>query len=242
MSPIAGPSLPRTEPEGRHYASRTEVARILQLLANESIPVSAKIGAHHTFISHIREVDAVTGHFAVAYGANKAINALLFTQQEVEFSAGHRQGHLIFCATHPADTLLDGKPAIQFTLPQTISFYHRREHPRITIPEDRSLRCIADEGGIISFEARITDVSRDGMGGLLYAGDIELQPGMVLKGSRIVLPEGSAPVIADLEVRHITTLPLASGHALHRAGVRFLQRPPGFEELIERFRQDIRAA
>jgi len=220
------------------YRSRIEIRRILQALAGDSCPVFAEIDDDKLFVSQILSVDPDAGHFVIAYGTEKSINSALFDQPSVEFFSNHQGAHLIFEVAGAADTLHEGQPAIQFRFPRTLILYHRREHPRIPVPSDASLRCIADEGGVMPFEARIIDISLDGMGGMIYEGDISLAEGSVLKGCRIIIPSGEA-VIADLRIRYTTTVTLPDGTLAHRAGVRFMQRPEKIEALINIFIQNL---
>lgn len=219
------------------YRSRAEICRILQFLAGDRCPVSVEIGDNRQFVSHILSVDSDAGHFFIAYCANKSANSVLFGLPLLEFTADHQGAYLVFQVSNPKDAQFDGQPAIQFTLPQSVTLYRRRKQPRIPVPEDVSLRCVADEGGVISFEARITDISLGGMGGLLYSPDITLEIGTVLKGCRIIVPGGEA-IIADLEVRYTKIITLPDGTPIHRAGVRFLQKPKGIEALIDMFAQN----
>ena len=223
-----------TPPGNVLYRSRVEICRILQFLVSDSCPVSTEIGNNRQFVSHILSVDPDAGYFVVAYSADKSANSVLFGLPSLEFSANHHSGHLVFQVSKPTDMQFDGKPAIQFALPQSVTLNHRRKQTRISVPEDVSLRCVADEGGVISFEARITDISLGGMGGLLYGGDIILEAGTILKGCRIIIPGGKA-VIADLEVRYTKRIASPDGTSINRAGVRFVQKPDGIETLIDMF-------
>lgn len=227
-------TAPHTSPGNVLYRSRVEICRILQFLASDSCPVSAEIGNNRRFVSHILSVDPGAGYFVVAYSADKSANSVLFGLPSLEFSANPHRGHLVFQVSGPMDMQFDGKPAIQFALPQSVILNHRRKQARIPVPEDVSLRCVADEGGVISFEARITDISLGGMGGLLYSGDIVLEAGTILKGCRIIIPGGKA-VIADLEVRYTKRITSPDGMSINRAGVRFVQKPEGIETLIDMF-------
>jgi len=219
------------------YRSHIEICRILQFLASDNCPVAAAIGNNQLFASHILSVDPGTGYFVVAYSANKSANSMLFGLPSLEFTANPHGGHLVFQVSNPADMQFDGKPAIQFALPQSVTLKHRREQPRTPVPEDASLRCIADEGGIISFEARIADISPGGLGGLLYSADIVLEAGTILKGCRIIIP-GHKAIIADLEVRYTKTITLPDGKSINRAGVRFVQKPDGIETLFDMLAQN----
>jgi len=214
------------------YRSRTEVWRIFQFLVSDNCAVSAAIGNNQFFVSHILSVNQDTGYFFVAYSANKSANSVLFGLPSLEFTANSHDGQLVFRVSSPTDTQFDGNPVIQFAFPQSVILNHRREQPRIRVPEDISLRCIADEGGVISFEARITDISLGGMGELLYSFDIFLETGTILRGCRIIMPGGKA-IVADLEVRYAKTITLPGGTSINRAGVRFVQKPDGIEALID---------
>lgn len=226
-----------TPPGNVLYNSRVEICRILQFLMSDSCPVSAEIGNNQLFESRILSVDPGTGYLVVAYSANKSANSVLFGLPSLKFTANPHKGHLVFQVSNPTDMQFAGKPAIQFALPQSVILNHRRKQPRISVPEDVSLRCIADEGGVISFEARINDISLEGMGGLLYSDDILLEAGTILKGCRIVIPGGKA-VIADLEVRYTKMIALLDGTFINRAGVHFVRKPEGIEALINRFAQN----
>lgn len=226
-----------TSPDNVLYHSRVEICRILQFLVSDSCPVSAKIGNNQLFVSRILSVDPDAGYFVVAYSADKSANSVLFGLSSLELTANPHTGYLVFQVSRPTDMQFDGKPAIQFALPQSVILNHRRKQTRVPVPEDVSLRCVADEGGVISFEARITDISLGGMGGLLYSSDITLEIGTVLKGCRIIIPGGKA-VIADLEVRYAKMITSPDGTSINRAGVRFVQKPEGIEALIGRFAQN----
>lgn len=223
-------------PQGNAYHSRIEICRILQFLASDRCSVSAEIESGKLFISHILSVDTA-GYFVIAYCANKPLNSVLFSLPSLEFTASYLESRIVFRVSNPKDIQFNGQPSIQFAFPQSITLHNRREHPRIPVPEDMSLRCIADENGIISFESRITDISMDGMGGLLYAADIKLETGTILKGCRIII-RGDKSIIADLEVRYTKTITLQDGALINRTGVRFVQRPKGIEELINMFTQN----
>lgn len=225
-------------PENVLYRSRIEIYRILQALEDERSSLSAEIGNNRVFVSHVLSVDPAAGHFFIAYCANKSLNSALFDLPVLEFTASHQGAQLVFQVSHPSGTQFDGQPAIQFAFPQSLILHHRREHPRIPVPADVSLRCVADEGNAISFEARITDISLDGMGGMLYDSGIMLTAGTMLKGCRIITPRGAA-IVADLEVRYVTTTTLPDGTLANRAGVRFMQRPEQIEALINMFIRDL---
>ena len=228
-----------SRPENLLFHSRIEICRIMQLLATEHSPVTAEIKNGHPFSSHILSVDVGANRFAISFSAHKAINAMALNSPSVEFTATDRQDlHFTFAGTAPEETLIDGEHAIQFALPKSLLLHNRREYKRNVLDDGISLRCIADEAGFIPFESHVTDVSHDGLGCLIYDLDVKLEPHAVLKGCRIITPDGDA-VVADMELRHITSIPLPDGTFAHRAGFRFLQKPEGNSKLVDLFIEDL---
>jgi hypothetical protein len=108
----------------------------------------------------------------------------------------------------------------------------------INVPEDVSLNCIVDNAGIIPFEVKITDISLNGIGGMVYDRGIHLRDGMILSDCKIMIP-GGKPIVADLEVRNSRPVTLPDGTLAARAGVKFVKRPAGIEALIDMFVQDL---
>ena len=234
------PSSPvkKTAPENLLFRSHIEICRFLDVLAQEKCAISAPIKNHHPFTSHFLAVDPVSEHFVVAYCPHKETNSTVLKSSAVEFTAMHDGQHFSFEAKIPEETLFEGQPAIQFRLPTALLLHNRREHPRIPVSETTSLRCIADETGIIPFESHISDISHDGLGSLVYDPNIVLEKGSILKGSRIILPNGDS-VIADLELRYIASTMLPDGTQTNRAGLRFIQKPDEIQKLISYFIQDL---
>ncbi|MBU0620405.1 MAG: flagellar brake protein [Gammaproteobacteria bacterium] len=229
----------RTPPENLLFRSHLEICRIMQHLAQEHSPVTAEIGSGHVFKSFILSADAASGHFTVAYCIHKQTNSMLLDSPLVEFTATDRQSlHYTFDATEPEEIQLDGQPAIQFVMPVTLLLHNRRDHPRIPVPADVSLRCVADEGGFMPFESHVTDISHEGLGCLIYDPAINLEAGAILHGNRVILPNGNA-VVADLELRYVTTNTQADGSVVNRAGFRFVQKPAEIRDLVGYFIQDL---
>ena len=219
------------------FRSHIEICRLLKMLAQAHCSISAQIN-NHPFASHLLEVDAACEHFVVAYSQHKSINSMLLNSAAVEFIVAHQGQHFTFTATAPEETRFEELPAIQFCLPKTLLLHNRREHPRIPLPDSISLRCIADEAGFIAFESHITDISHDGFGCLVYNSDISLEKGNILKGCRVILPNGDA-VVADLELRYATPITLPDGTQATRAGLRFMQEPDEIQKLINYFIHDL---
>lgn len=230
----------RTTDEGSHatgvlFRSRIEILRILQRLVRDRTVVSAQVGdAEQLFLTRLLHVDTAGEFFIVSYSEERRANTALLEQLSVIFRASDKRGRIEFSAAAPAETVFGGDPAVRFALPRALVRSQLREHPRFTVPADASLRCIADSTGVAPFEARIVDISRGGMGGMIYDAGVRLPPGTVLRECKIMLA-GSKPVIADLEVRYTVSVVQPDGSLAQRSGVRFLGEPRGIDALLSRF-------
>ncbi len=225
-------------PENALFRSHIEISRILQELKKKRSSIYAELEGGGTFVSHIIFVDPHAGHFDIAYCANKFLNSKLLNTPTLKFTARYQDAHLEFNVANPGEARCDDQSAIRFALPDALILYHRRESPRIPVPAQASLRCIADAAGFVPFESRVTDISHDGLGGIIYDRSVRLDPGAVLKGCRIVVPGGKA-IVADLMLRHIEMIVLSDGTLANRAGFRFMQRPDEIPELINFFIQNL---
>jgi c-di-GMP-binding flagellar brake protein YcgR len=238
MNNFAKPDEAFKLPENALYRSHIEICRMLQLLAKNHSSIHADIGISKMFISHVLFVDLRAEHFVISFCANKSLNSEVLQLSSLKFTANFQDAHVAFEVLNPTEVQFNDQPAMQFPLPDALILYHRRECPRTPIPTEASLRCIADEGGFAPFESRITDISHDGFGGILYSGDIKLEPGALLKACRIIVPGGN-DVVADLELRYITSITQSDGTSAHRSGFRFIQRPDEIPVLINYFIQDL---
>lgn len=227
-----------SSPENVLYLSRIEICRILQELLENRISIVAEIGTSWTFVSHILLVDSHEDHFVASYCANKLLNSKALELPALTFTASCQDAHLVFEVTSPVETQFDGQPALQYALPKTLTCHHRREYPRVRIPAEISLRCIADAAGFIPFESHIVDISEDGLGILIYDRDIKLEPETVLKGCRIIIPSGKA-IVVDVIVRHVARIHLQDGTPASRAGLRFIQKSDEIAELVNLFIQNL---
>jgi flagellar brake protein len=217
------------------FRSHTEITRILRQLADDHAVLSAEVGdARQLFLTRLLEVDPDGEFFVVAYSEERGANTALLKQAYVVFRAGDKRGRIEFAAATPLETVFDGDPAVRFAIPQSLVRSQSREHRRFKVPSDVSLRCIADGAGVAPFEARIVDVSRGGMGDMIYDPGVRLVAGTVLRGCKIIM-SGSEPIIADLEVRYTVSIVQADGSLARRSGVRFLGEPEGIDALLNRF-------
>jgi len=235
----AGDAKPTQEDASRAtgtlFRSHIEITRILKQLARSRAVLSAVVGdLGHLFLTRVLHVDSDEEFLVLAYSEERRANTALLEQASVVFRASDKRGRIEFATSAPSETVFDGAPAVRFALPHTLVRSQLREYPRFKVPADASLRCVADSAGVAPFEARIVDISRGGMGGMIYDADVRLAPGTVLRGCKIML-SGGKPVVADLEVRYTVLMVQADGRLARRSGVKFLTEPKGIGALLNRF-------
>ena len=221
------------------FRSRIEIGCILEALRRQRATLSAEVGyGERLFLTRLLKVETERNFFVTAFSGEHAANKDAVTRGSLIFVTQLQGARIEFEAALPEDTLHQGKPAIRFSFPRSLLRSQRREHPRIRVPSDASLRCVADGAGIMPFEARIVDVSLGGLGGMIYEAAIRLPVGTVLKGCKIVIP-GRDAVIADIEVRYTVPVAQQDGKIALRSGVRFAEEPQKIQALIEVFIQDL---
>ena len=224
-------------PAGLMSHSGQEIARVLESLQKLAQPIAATLGSDDLpFRSQLLFVDPERHYIIVAAAASEALNAALLAHPRVSFISEFSGWHVEFAAADPQSTTLAGRHAIRLRFPEVIVTQQRRDEPRTSLPPVPPLHCVADTQGFAPFEARIVDISRSGIGILLYASDITLEPGTVLKGCRIER-RGAPPIDVDLEVRYSSPVVLADGSHAHRSGCVFLNPTREVMELIESFLQ-----
>lgn len=215
--------------------SHIEITRILRELARDCAVLSAEVGdPGQLFLTRLLQIDPGGEFIVLAYSEERRANTALLAHAQVVFRANDKLSCIEFVAAAPSEIMFDGAPAVRFAVPQSLVRSQRREHPRFNVPSDASLRCVADSDGVAPFEARIVDVSRGGMGDIIYDPGISLEPGTVLRACKIMI-SGGEPVVADLEVRYTISIVQPDSSFARRSGVKFLGEPKGREALLNRF-------
>lgn len=220
--------------------SRLEIERILRSVVEKKTPVLAFFPAiDHFFMSRLRQVDADLGFVAMEYGGEKAANAAMVAARSVTLSSNDAGVDIEFLGLDPVETtLIDQAPGIRIQFPEVLLMRQRRAHHRIRSVPGVPLRCIADTGGAISFEAEIVDLSVGGLGAMSYDVSIVLEPGTVLRKCKVIHPGGTA-IEVDIEIRYSIVLVLKDGSRVRRSGCRFLGAQERFEDLMKVFVLDL---
>ena len=222
-------------PAGLMSHGSEEIARVLESIQELAQPITATLGGDDLpFRSRLLFVDPDRHYITVAAAAGEALNAALLAHPRVSFISEFGGRHVEFAAADPQSTTFAAKPAIRLRFPEVLVTFHQRREPRADVIPVPPLRCVADTQGFAPFDAQIVDISRGGIGFLLYASDITLEPGTVLKGCRIQRHDAT-PIVVDLTVRYSTPVVLDDGSHAHRSGCVFLNPTREVMELIDSF-------
>jgi c-di-GMP-binding flagellar brake protein YcgR len=214
--------------------SGTEISNALRAICTAAETLSASLPPDDIlFLSRLLHVDPEAGSIVIAWSTSKDANLAILAARRVAFGCSHEGVHYEFLATEPHETDHGGQPGIQFAFPGSLLVLHRRAHERYAVPPQVPLSCEISLGPI-AFDAKVVDISLKGIGAIIYDASIRLEPGMMLRRTRIIQPRGR-PVVVDLEVRNISRIALHDGRAAHRAGCRFIGAAGEIESLIRFF-------
>jgi c-di-GMP-binding flagellar brake protein YcgR len=217
--------------------SADEIARVLEKAKRERVLVTAYFPSL-TFQAPLLLVDAKAGRILLDRSPVEQANQAVLARPRCTFHCEMAGWHIEFVAAEPRAVVVQRRNVIQCRFPEVLASNQRREHERIALKPPGALRIDADAAGIMPFEGLILDVGLGGIGFLVYASSITLEPGTVLRGCRIRLPGGRA-CVTDLEVRYSQAVTLPNGRRAMRSGCRFLSPCP---ELIDFLRTSGRRA
>lgn len=184
------------------------------------------------FLSRLLLVDTARRSIVIACSNSKPANHALLSGAAISLSCNHRGMRFEFVAGEPREAEFRGKPAIRLGFPTALLALQRREHPRFKVPPRVPLKCVA-EWGPLSFDARVVDISRKGIGTIIYDAGIVLAPGTRLRRARIEHPKRT--VLVGLVVRHAKKIVLRDGRPAMRAGCRFIGARHDIDDLIRLF-------
>jgi c-di-GMP-binding flagellar brake protein YcgR len=234
------PESPDPGSTGTLVRSRAEIGTSLEAMRAAGNPVTASLErGEHLFLSRLLRVDPRNQAIVVACSELRSANHALLSSATATFSCNHRGVHYEFVAANPNEVEFEGAPAIQLSFPTALLALHRRAQPRFMVPPRVPLRCVV-EWGPVSFDARVVDISRQGIGAIVYDPGIRLEPGTRLPRARIEHPARS--IMVALEVRHARKVTLPGGKPALRAGCRLIGAQHDLEDLIRLFVTDLDAA
>jgi len=211
-----------------------EIMRVLVALRDRGEPISVQLeSGRPSFASRLLWIDPQMQFIVVARSADAATDAALLARPRCIFTCALGAWQVEFVAAEPRLVRHSAQEAIRLRYPELMSGHQRRAEGRVAPPQGLPLKCVADAGGVMSFDAHVVDISSGGVAVLLYHPGITLEPGTVLKGCIIEHPS-LGPLMVDMEVRYSEPVRLKDGRRARRAGCRFVDPPAQLKALIRR--------
>jgi c-di-GMP-binding flagellar brake protein YcgR len=218
--------------------SGIEIGRILDAMLEDRDTLAASLASEMLFLTHLLYVEPVKGYILLSYSQHKAANAAALAAPKLNLRCNHRGAQFAFVAPTPQAALRADQPCIQCAIPTLmLAMQQRRSLPRTAVPTQAPVSCEVRMGPL-TFEAKVADVSLEGLGTLISDPTIPLCAGTRLERARIRHPWHEA-IEVDLEVRHVTRVKLPNGQIASRIGFKILSSPQNVEELIRLFVIDL---
>lgn len=215
--------------------SGIEIDRILSAMVDDHATVTATLPGQVIFLSRLVQADPVKQRVVLAYSDYKLANTALLSANSVTFRCHHRWGQFAFNCNRPRPVTHGEHPAIEMVSPTIMmGLQHRRKVMRSHQPlEPAELPCEL-RLGLISFGARLVDMSLDGRAFLLADPGLPVCSGTRLDAVRI-RPRGREPLAVDVQVSHVIPAVLPNGERATRIGCRILADEPAMEQLVRLF-------
>lgn len=200
--------------------------------------VTAHLPPQVLFLSQLLYVEPVRGYMLLSYSDHKPANSAALAARSLTLRCNHRGAQFAFTGDGPRQAAHAGQPCIQCGLPTAVlGMQQRRANARVLVPAQAPVGCDL-RIGLLSFAARVVDVSLDGIGTLISDPTIPLCAGTRLERARIRHPQ-SEPFCVDFEVRYVTRVTLPSGERASRIGCQVVGSREVLEDLIRLFVIDL---
>ena len=215
--------------------SGIEIDRILTTMVDDHATVTANLPQQLIFLSRLLQVDPVKQRVLLAYSDYKAANTALLSAASVTFRCHHRWGQFAFTCNRPRPSSHGGNPVIEMAAPPIVlALQHRRQVVRSKVPMEPAELPVRLRLGLISFDARLVDMSLDGRAFLLADPAIPVCAGTQLRDVRIT-PRGREPLSVSIDVNHVIPTVLPNGERATRVGCRIVAADGAMEQLVRAF-------
>jgi c-di-GMP-binding flagellar brake protein YcgR len=216
--------------------SGIEIERVLESMIRDGPPVTAKL-KDLMFLSRLVWFDPAEQQVLVAYCDHKPANSAVLALRSVTFMCNHRGAQFAFAGTKPVQGMHLGKPAIKMAAPKImLAMQHHRNQAHGQLPGEADVQCELWMG-VISFEAKLIDMSLDGKAFLLGDPGIPVCAGTRLEKARI-RDVGREPLVVDVEVDQVNHV-MHNGKRATRMGCRIIAGREQMEKIIRLFIIDL---
>ena len=218
--------------------SGIEIERLINAMVRDSAPVTGKL-PDLMFLSRLLHFDEAGQLVTLAYCDHKPANSAVLAAKAVTFMCNYRGAQFAFACTKPVHTMHLGQPAIRMGAPKImLAMQHHRNQTRAQhLPNEADVSCELSMG-VISFEARLVDMSLDGKAYLLADEGIPVCAGTRFPKARISCEERQ-PLVVDIEVDQVKLGVPHNGKRATRIGCRIVADKEQMERIIRLFIVDL---
>lgn len=225
--------------------SHTEILFLLRAIQKRNLLVNLDIpGSRQIVVTSIIAVNKSDNTLILDSARGDALNQELMSGKGAEFIT-QLDGVSISFSTGPVSLCEYEKlPALRISLPKSLVRLQRREHFRVPLPIARPIKCIVPSSSTDELEpitAHIVDIGCGGVALTDSSGRLGIEPGKVLPGCRLLLPETDV-IFTSLEVRNSAQVRLLNGAFQTRLGCKFVDLPNDMAAMLQRFVMSIERA
>ncbi|WP_374348750.1 flagellar regulator YcgR PilZN domain-containing protein [Chitinimonas sp.] len=218
-----------SQPNGVVLRDAAIISAVLDEIAREHCPLVSHLhGRTLLFATHLLTHSAERGEIALSVCDNPAANQAALASDTLVLHSRIERGQLEI----PLAKLSMQDGQLRSRYPEYLVLRQRRGQQRLKPLPERPLQCVADEDGVLSFDAVVVDLSVSGLGALIYGDEIRLSPGTLLKGCRIAHAGGTVSGL-DIEVLYADPVELPDGRKACRAGCRFVGMNAALSTLLQ---------
>jgi c-di-GMP-binding flagellar brake protein YcgR len=212
--------------------SGIEIERILNTMVEDAVAVTAKL-PNVMFLSRLLAFDAPHQQLTLAFSDHKPGNSALLSARSVTFTCNQRGAQYAFACSKPHQVMQAGQPAIRMASPPIVlAMQHNHRGQAARLPSEPDVRCELWLG-VISFDARLVDMSLDGRAFLVGDDAIPVCAGTRLQGVRV--SDGGRPLVVDVLVDQVGPAALKNGKRGTRIGCRIVAGREQLEKIIRLF-------
>ena len=207
-------------------SSVREINKILRGVQSQNLLVTLSFqGGVKLILTSILEIDEAENLVIIDPAQQASLNQMLLESSRIVFNCVHEKIRILFTVTGIARTEYEGKEALCFDLPQTITPLQRREDFRVVTSLTAPIQCriqypTQTSAGKESIGTTVATLINISAGGLAFIDDKRTLPvnaGALLDHCQIIIPD-QPPIDLALEIRNVTELNIAGGKKVLKFG------------------------
>lgn len=228
---------PETQSEYEKYLiySRAEILGFLKEIDQKKLNLVIFFDQNQqTFSSTILNLDPQKNEIIVDCSHNPGTHQSLLDSKKIVFVTFIELIKIQFILNGAQEkTIEDGKPALKFSIPESLMRLQRRNHFRVQTPKGQPIVCFVpmsdhpDRG----MNVDIFDISLGGVAMMQAGEEVRLAPGMIFPRCRMNIPD-VGELITDIEIRHV---PEADERGIRSIGCKFVNIPANMVNVLQRY-------